>query len=145
MPALSHHTLFQPRISSSWPRRTPPTVPRLGCPWQARVPWYPSPLPLVSPGGGRTSSTEGTSSFPIKNQKQKLHSYPPPTCYKFFSVSEVKVDQLCLTLCDPMDCTVYGILQARILEWLAIPFSRGSSRPGDQTQVSHIAGGFCTS
>ena len=38
-----------------------------------------------------------------------------------------------------------GILQARILEWVAVPFSRGSSQPRDQTQVSHIAGGFFTS
>ena len=48
------------------------------------------------------------------------------------------------TLCDPMDCSppgssVHGILQARILEWVAIPFSRGSSTPRDQTQVSCIA------
>ena len=41
--------------------------------------------------------------------------------------------------------TVQGILQARILEWVAFPFSRGSSQPRDQTQVSHIAGGFFTS
>ena len=40
------------------------------------------------------------------------------------------------TLCDPMDCTVHGILQARILEWVAFPFSRGSSQPRDWTQVS---------
>ena len=45
----------------------------------------------------------------------------------------------------PMDYTVHGILQARILQWVAIPFSRGSSQPRDQTQVSHIAGGFFTS
>ena len=50
-----------------------------------------------------------------------------------------------LTLCDPMDYRVHGVLQARILEWAAFPFSRGSSQPGDQTQVSHIAGGFFTS
>ena len=54
---------------------------------------------------------------------------------------KVKVAQLCPTLCDPMDYTVHGILQARILEWVVIPFSRGSSQPRDQTQVSHIAGG----
>ena len=40
---------------------------------------------------------------------------------------KVKVIQLCPILCDPMDYTVYGILQARILEWVAFPFSRGSS------------------
>ena len=41
---------------------------------------------------------------------------------------KVKVAQLCPTLCDPMDYTVHGILQLRILEWVAFPFSRGSSR-----------------
>ena len=59
-------------------------------------------------------------------------------------ISEVKVVQLCLTLCNPMD-TAHGILQARILEWVAFPFSRGSSQPKDRTQVSHIAGRFFTS
>ena len=42
---------------------------------------------------------------------------------------KVKVAQSCLTLCDPMDYTVHGILQTRILEWVAFPFSRGSSQP----------------
>ena len=58
--------------------------------------------------------------------------------------------QLCLTLCSPLDysppgSSVHGILQARMLEWVAMPFSRGSSQPSDQTQVSRIAGGFFTS
>ena len=44
---------------------------------------------------------------------------------------EVKVAQSCLTLCDPMDYAAHGILQARILEWVAFPFSRGSSQPRD--------------
>ena len=57
---------------------------------------------------------------------------------------KVKVTHSCLTLCDPMD-RVHGILQARILEWVAIPFSKGSSQPRDQTQVSCIAGRFFTS
>ena len=57
----------------------------------------------------------------------------------------MKVVQLCLILCHPMDYTVHGILQARILEWVAFPFSRESSQPRDRTQVSHIAGGFFTS
>ena len=43
-----------------------------------------------------------------------------------------------------MDSIVHGILQARILEWVAISFSRGSSQPKDQTQISHIAGMFFT-
>ena len=60
-------------------------------------------------------------------------------------LSEVKVTQSCLTLCEPMDYTVHGILQARIHEWVAFPFSRGSSQSRDQTQVCHIAGSFFTS
>ena len=57
--------------------------------------------------------------------------------------------QSCPTLCDPMDCSppgfsVHGILQARILEWVAMSSSRGSSWSRDQTQASCIAGGFFT-
>ena len=44
---------------------------------------------------------------------------------------KVKVAQSCPTLCDPMDCKVHGIVQARILEWVAFTFSRGSSQPRD--------------
>ena len=54
----------------------------------------------------------------------------------------VKVAQSCSILCDPMDYTVHGILQPRILEWVAFPFSRGSSQPRHWTQVCCIAGGF---
>ena len=53
-----------------------------------------------------------------------------------YTLVKVKVAQSCLTLCDPMNCIVHGILQARILKWVAFPFSRGSSQPRDQTQVS---------
>ena len=49
------------------------------------------------------------------------------------------------TLCDPIDYTVHGILQARILEWVAFPFSRGSPQLKDWPQVSCIVGGFFTS
>ena len=58
---------------------------------------------------------------------------------------KVKVAQSHLTLCDPLDYTVHGILQARLLEWVAFPFSRGSSQPRDRSKVSCIAGGFFTS
>ena len=50
---------------------------------------------------------------------------------------KVKVAQSCLTLCDPMDYTVHGILQARILECVDFPFSRGSSQPRDRTCLLH--------
>ena len=65
--------------------------------------------------------------------------------YKIILKMKVKVAQLCLTLCDSMDYIVHGILQARILQWVPFPFSRGSSQPRDWTQVSCIAGGFFTS
>ena len=62
----------------------------------------------------------------------------------------VLVTQVYLTLCDPVGCSppgssVHGISQARILEWVSISFSRGSSRPRDQTQVSCTAGRFLPS
>ena len=62
---------------------------------------------------------------------------------------KVFIAQLCPIFCDPWDCSlpdssVQGILQARILEWVVIPFSRGSYRPRDQTQVSYIAHRFIT-
>ena len=67
---------------------------------------------------------------------------------RVFYISEVrwgKVAQSCPTLCDPVDCnllgfSIHGILQSRILEWIAISFSRGSSRPRDWTRVSCIGG-----
>ena len=66
-----------------------------------------------------------------------------PLSTDLLNISYVKekvwVTQWCLTLCDPMDCTgssVHGILQAKLLEWVAIPFSRESSQPRDWTHVS---------
>ena len=61
------------------------------------------------------------------------------------SVMNVKVAQSCPTFCGPMDYRVHRILQARILEWVAFPFSRGSSQARDRNQISPIAGGFFTS
>ena len=60
------------------------------------------------------------------------------------------VAQSCLSLCDPMAVAhqaplSMGISQARLLEWVAMPSSRGSSQPRDRIQVSHIAGEFFTS
>ena len=60
------------------------------------------------------------------------------------AAAAAKSFQSCPTLCDPMDYTVPGILQARILQWVAFPFSRGSSQSRDPTEVSFIAGGFFT-
>ena len=63
----------------------------------------------------------------------------------YSTISESEVAQWCPTLCDPVDCslsgsTVHGIFQARVLEWIAISFSRVSSRPRNRTRVSCIAG-----
>ena len=67
----------------------------------------------------------------------------------FLDTVAVLVAQSCLTLCDPWTVarqalSVHGILQARILKWVAIPFSRGSSQPRDRTQVFCIASRFFT-
>ena len=63
--------------------------------------------------------------------------------YNLVGEIESEVAQSCPTLCDPMDCSppsfsIHGIFQAGVLEWVAISFSRRSSRPRDQTQVSRI-------
>ena len=69
----------------------------------------------------------------------QISLWPQPT---MLAKVKVKVAQLCPTLCDRVDYTVHGILQARILEWVAFPFSRDSSQPRDQTQVSCVVGRF---
>ena len=83
----------------------------------------------------------------------QAHAFPTELCRKLLSLPivyprpgsvSVKVTQSCPTLCDPMDYTVHGIFQAKILEWIAIPLSRGSSQPRDWTQVSCTAGRFFT-
>ena len=71
----------------------------------------------------------------LKPGLEKTDSALPATVSKDWGL-----EIACPTLCDPMDYTVPGILQVRILEWVAVPFSRGSSQPRDQTQVSCIAG-----
>ena len=73
---------------------------------------------------------------------QKLSKYSEDVCVHV-RTSEVTLS--CPTLCDLMDCSlpgssIHGIFQARVLEWVTISFSRGSSPPRDQTQVSRIAG-----
>jgi len=84
-------------------------------------------------------------------QKQIIHLFLQSSQLHIFLLKRKwkLVAQSCLTLSDPVDCSppgssVHGILQARILEWVAISFSRGFSRPRDQTRVSCIAGRFFT-
>ena len=62
----------------------------------------------------------------------------------FFHCMRANSLQSCLTLCDPMDCSppgssVHGVFQARILQWFAIPSSRGSAQPRDQTCISYVS------
>ena len=71
----------------------------------------------------------------LKRQKLSLHISPS---------SSAQLLQSCPTLCDPMKgdrsgFSVHGILQARLLEWVVMPFSRGSSQPRDQTQISYVS------
>ena len=81
-------------------------------------------------GGLTWHSSSGFSAFPVS------------LSHSSFLVKGLAA-QLCLTLCDPVDCSppgssVHGMLWARILEWVAMPSSRGSSRPRDQTHISCI-------
>ena len=83
----------------------------------------------------------------LENKVQVLCSVLKLRVLWFIWKVKMLVTQLCLTLCKPMDCSppnpsVHGISQARILEWVAFPFSKRSSWPGDWTQVSSIAGEF---
>ena len=81
----------------------------------------------------------------IALEKVSFHSNPKEgQCQRMLKLLH-KIALISYALCDPMGYTVHGILQARILEWIAFPFSRGSSQPRDRTQVPHIAGGFFTS
>ena len=75
----------------------------------------------------------------------KFHNLTMKITFELRHKGEVKVTQLCPILCDPIDNTVHEILQARILEWVAIPFSRGSSQLRDRTETSCISGKFFTS
>ena len=70
----------------------------------------------------------------------KLHTETP-----FWSRAPYKSGDFSVPFCQPMDYRVQEILQTRIPEWVAFPFSRGSSQPRDQTQVSYVAGRFFTS
>ena len=84
---------------------------------------------------------------PDSNQNPVCQAGLPWSTLPLIKWSVVLVAQSWLTLCDPMDCSpahspVHGILLARTLEWVAIPFTRGPSWPRDQTQVFHIGGRF---
>ena len=93
---------------------------------------------------GRASDVReaGKSAYPSPPKKKKKEENAPERNYS--GLSESVVAQSCLTLCNPMDCSLpgsstHGIFQARILEWVANSFSRGTSQPRDWTLVSDIS------
>ena len=96
--------------------------------------WWAGSLPLVPPGK------------PVLfYSSMVIHCFYHMVNLFLEWVSEwVKVTQACLTLCNPMDYIIHGILQARILEWVTFLFSSGSSPPRNRTRVSCIAGRFFT-
>ena len=122
--------------------------------------WIMSLLPFSSHGNTGSNSTHsllwsglhseqlklGTGNLVHSTWSSQVHTHPWSHCSLIYMFeSESGVVQSYPTLCDPLDCSppgssIHGILQARILEWVAISFSRGSSQPSDWTQVSHIAG-----
>ena len=106
-------------VPNKWPRRPAWAGPALPCSWSLCFVKFPGCTKFLPPSWSshRLITLRGMTEW-------------------------VKVAQSCPTLCNPMDYAVHGILQARILEWVAFPFSKGSSQPRDQTQVSCIAGRF---
>ena len=117
---------------SLWPCGPQPT--RLLCPWD---------IPGKNAGVGCHFLLQGI--FPTQESNPILLH-----CRQvLYQLSYEGSPKSCSTLYDPMDCSppgssVHGILQARILEWITIPYSRGSSQPRDWTEVSCIAGRFST-
>ena len=122
------------------------------------------PKQIIVKSSDKTWSTGGGNGSPLqysccensmnsmKMQKDMTQKDEPPSSEGVQYATKkvlVLVAQLCPTPCDPMDDSpsgpsIHGILQARILEWVAIPFCRGSSQPKDQTWVSCIVGGLFT-
>ena len=102
---------------------------------------FPTQVSCTAGGFFTSWATRGHVPETMLNDQEMLAHLVLPQAYE----SESEVTQWCLTLCNPVDCSppgssVHGILQARTLERVAISFSRGSSRPRDQTQVSHMGG-----
>ena len=94
-------------------------------PWRRK--WHPTPVLLPGKFHGRIFPNQGSDQRLRDWQADSLPLEPPGKPH-----SESEVTQLCLTLCDPMDCSlpgssIHGIFQARVLEWIAISCSRGSS------------------
>ena len=98
---------------------------------------------LFTSGGQSIGASASASVLPLNIQGW----FPRIDWFDLLQFTEVA--QPCQILWDPMDCSlpgssIHGIFKARVLEWSAISFSRGSSQPRDRTQISGIAGGFFT-
>ena len=130
--------------------KNPPAMQELQVqPWVGKISWRRAwqPTPVFLPGESHGQRNLAGYSPWGRRQSDMTSNF---TCSagavgKFLQPSgdngvgkkvKVKVAQSSPTLCNPMDYTVHGILQARILEWVAIPFSRGSSQSKDRTQIS---------
>ena len=131
---------FPPTVSNSAPAQGPAVQPYSGALYLEFLQLFPCP-PTQSTHPTSDAKCRSWLSPVLLTQWLQIRARHVPllTC--------VLVVQLCLTLRDPVDCSppgssVHGILQAGILEWVAIAFSRGSSRPRDRTQVSCIAARF---
>ena len=123
-------TFWQWRKQNSYSKRLPITMLlKLNKTWFERYWWV--------------HNKETLQDYKLNRNNYQLH---PDDCSKWYMIQSVT--KSCLTLCDPMDCSLQaplsmGILQARILQWVAMPSSRGSSWPRDWTRVS-FAGRFLT-
>ena len=125
--------------NSLWPHGLQPA--RLLCPWGFSRQEYWGGMSCPPPGDFPKPGTEPRSpALQADSLPSVLPAKPMNTV-----VGQSEISQRCPTLCSHTDYTVHGILQSRVLEWIALPFSRGSSQPRDWTQVSCIAGGFFTS
>ena len=146
-----HHQLlgFTQRCPSSWwchPAISSSVIPFSSCP-QSLPASGSSPMSQLFAWGGQSTYSLFKKNFFYWNRVDLQCCVSFGYTAKWFS--HVLVTQLCLTLCDSMDCSppgssVYGILQAEILEWVPIPFSMASSKPRDCTGVSCTAGRLFT-
>ena len=108
-------------------------------PWVGKIPWRRTWQPtLVSeePGGLQSPGSQRAGHHGSALACTHASSCP--------AAAAAKALQSCPALCDPMDCSppgssIHGILQSRILEWVAMPSSRGSSQPRDRTHISYVS------